>query len=298
MGLQETLGIPNITPVGASFLITLREGLEVALVLAIILAYLDQRHEPGLSRPVWIGSAVAAAVCVVAGVAFHLAVGEFEGKTEKAIEGILALAAAGVLTWMIFWMREHAREIKGELHHRIDAALAHNPATLAVIAFVAVAREGFETALFLLGAETNSASGSEVIVGGLAGLAVAALLGIALHKGTHHLDLPRFFHWTGALLVLFAAGLFAKGVHELRELFEIEWSVIADPVWTITSGPLAKGSQVHDFLAGLLGWSASPERIRLAAYLAYLVPVAWLYFRDTTELPEPVPETVAAGADT
>ncbi len=281
---------------GAAFLITLREGLEIALVLAIIVAYLDQRHEPGLRRPVWTGALTALAVCVAAGVAFHLVVGEFEGATEQAIEGVLALTAAGVLTWMIFWMRDHAREIKGELHHRIDAALATNPATLAVIAFVAVAREGFETALFLLGADTGSASGTQVVTGGLLGLGVAAVVGVLVHRGSHRIDLRRFFTWTGALLVLFAAGLFAKGVHEFRELFGIEWSVIAAPVWTITSGPLADGSQVHDFLAGLFGWSAHPERIRVAAHLAYLLPVSWLYLRDTSRLPDTAPvarQTVA-----
>jgi high-affinity iron transporter len=182
---------------------------------------------------------------------------------------------------MIFWMRRNAKDISGDLHSKIDAALANSPVSLSIIAFIAVAREGFETVLFLLGAETGSSSGAEVVIGGIIGLAIATVIGLGFYTGSSRIDLARFFQITGLLLILFAAGLFAKGLHEFRELFEIEASLVADRVWEITSGPFAKGSTLHDFLKGLFGWSPNPERIRVFGYFAYLIPVTWLFYRGT-----------------
>jgi high-affinity iron transporter len=269
---------------GSSLLITLREGLEIALVLAIIVAYLHKTGRGDRVGSVWAGSAAAAVVCVIAGFIFYKVVGEFEGKWEQFIEGTLAFAAVGVLIWMIFWMRGNARGIKSELHGKIDAAIDGSGAALAAIAFVAVAREGFETVLFLLGAETSSSSGAEVVIGGLLGLAVAAVIGYLFYLGSDRVDLRKFFNWTGLLLILFAAGLFAKGVHEFREFFEFEGAWYSAPVWEITSGPLAEG-WTYDFLKGLFGWSSDPERIRVAAYFAFLVPALWFYFKGA---PKPV----------
>ncbi len=264
---------------GISFLLTLREGLEFSLVLAILFAYLAKVGRRDLFPVAWSGVAAAAAACVATGVAFHFVVGDLEGKTEQVVEGALALSAAGVLTWMIFWMRRNAKGLSGELRSRIDAAISGSATALAVVAFVAVAREGFETVLFLVGAENETASGADVVLGGLAGLAVAGVLGALIYRGGTRIDLGTFFRWTGALLLVFAAGLFAKGAHELRELVGLEWRLLVDPAWTITRGPLAEGRQVHDFLAGLFGWSPTPERLRVAAYVAYLAPVAYLYAR-------------------
>jgi high-affinity iron transporter len=271
---------------GSSLLITLREGLEIALVLAVVVAYLDRIGRSDRVGAVWAGAAAAAAVCVVAGLAFNAFVGEFEGKWEQFIEGVLALAAAMVLTWMIFWMRGHAKGIATELHARIDRAVEESPGAVAMVAFVAVAREGFETVLFLLGAETASASGAQVVIGGLIGLAVAAVIGGLVFLGGGRVDVKKFFNWTGLLLILFAAGLAAKAVHEFRELFELEGAWYSTPVWEITGGPLASG-WVHDMLKGLLGWSADPERIRVAAYLAFVIPALWLYYREP-KAPVPV----------
>jgi high-affinity iron transporter len=265
----------------SSLLITLREGLEIALVIVIILAYLQRTDRADRRTQVWIGAALAALVCIVAGYAFHQLVGEFEGRWEQAIEGTLAFLAVGVLTWMIFWMRANARGIASELHGRIDDALDRSDFALITIAFIAVGREGFEAVLFLLGAETSSASGAEVVVGGLIGLGVAAVIGVLIHAGSDRIDIRAFFNWTGLLLILFAAGLFAKGVHEFRELFELEGAWYSSPVWEVTSGPFASGT-LYDFLKGLFGWSADPERVRVAAYLAYLVPCLWFYFRDSS----------------
>lgn len=272
---------------GASFLITLREGLEISLVLAILLAYLAKTDRRSLFPAVAVGAAIAAVVCIVAGVVFHLVVGEFVGKTEQAIEGTLALVAAALLTWMIFWMRTHSRGLSNSLHGKLDAAVGQSATAVAVVAFVAVVREGFETVLFLLGAQTPGSSGSAVIVGGLFGLGISAVLGVTIYRSGSRFNLRRFFQITGLLLVLFAAGLFAKAVHEFRELLEIE-GALARPLWTVTSGPLASG-WVHDFLQGLFGWSESPERIRVVAYFAYLIPVATAFFVGGRSRPAAAP---------
>ncbi len=264
---------------GSAFLITLREGLEISLVVAIIAAYLVKTDNRRYLPSMWVGVGVAAVASIASGFVFDALIGDFEGRWEQAIEGTLAFLAVAVLTWMIFWMRRNSRNISGDLHAKIDAALDRSPLALAVISFVAVAREGFETALFLIGAETSATSGAAVVLGGFVGLVVSTVIGIAFYAGSARIDLRRFFRYTGLLLILFAAGLFAKGLHEFRELLGIEWSLLADTVWNVTSGPFAGGS-MHDFLKGLFGWSPDPERIRVAGYVAYLIPVAWFFYRD------------------
>ena len=283
---------------GAALLITLREGLEISLVVAIIAAYLVKVGRADALGSMWRGVAAAAVTCVVAGLVFDAVIGEFEGKWEQAIEGVLAFLAVGVLTWMIFWMKRNSKNLSGELHTKIDAALDASPHALSVIAFIAVAREGFETVLFLLGAETSSSSGRDVVVGGLIGLAIAAVIGLAFYRGSSRVNLRQFFQITGFLLILFAAGLFAKGLHEFRELFEIEASIIAQPVWDITSGPFAEGSTLHDFLKGLFGWSPNPERIRVVGYFAYLIPVTWLFYRGDGVSPAQTTKSATAGDET
>lgn len=282
---------------GSGLLIALREGLEIALILAIIVAYLDrvgQRHRLGA---IWTGATAAVVVSVGTGLLFNWLVGEFEGKWEQLVEGALAFSAVGVLTWMIFWMRGHARGIASSLHARVDRALEQSFLALSVVAFVAVAREGFETVLFLLGAETSSASGSAVVVGGFIGLAIAAVLGYLFYLGSERVDLRKFFNWTGLLLILFAAGLFAKGIHEFREFFEFEAAWHSTPVWEITAGPLAEG-WTYDFLRGLFGWARNPERIRAAGYLAYLLPILWFYFKGGASNPTPTETTGAEATNT
>jgi high-affinity iron transporter len=260
----------------AAFLITLREGLEISLVLAILLGYLVKTGRADRTGAVWTGATIAAAVCIVTGWLFHTLVGEFEGKAEQAIEGFLALAAALVLTWMILWMRKNARSLSGDLRSKVDGATTAGAVTM--IAFVAVLREGFETVLFLLGAETGSSSGTQVVLGGLLGLAISAVVGVLVYRFGKNIDLRLFFKVTGVLLIFFAAGLAGKAVHELRELVGLEGGWLFDPLWMITSGPLASGT-LYDFLKGLFGWSADPERIRVITYFAYLVPALWMFLK-------------------
>lgn len=261
---------------GAAFLITLREGLEIALVLAILVSYLVKSDRRVDVRSVWKGTGSAIAVCLAGGVAFNWFVGDFEGKAEQFIEGTIAIAAACVLTWMVFWMRRHARDLGAELRSQIDNATTTR--ALVTIAFVAVLREGLETVLFLVSAETASASGRSVVIGGLLGIAAAVVLGRLVYAGGNRLNLRVFFNVTGALLILFAAGLFGKFFHEYRELLGFESGWLVQPAWNLTSGPWAGGT-FYDFMNGFFGWHNEAENIRVIAYLAYLVPVAVLYGR-------------------
>jgi len=288
-------GVLNIEHMSAAFLITLREGLEISIVLAILLGYLVKTGRADRTGAVWTGAGIAAIVCVVTGILFNTLVGEFEGKAEQAIEGFLALAAAIVLTWMILWMRKNARSLSGDLRSKVDGATTAGAVTM--IAFVAVAREGFETVLFLLGAETGSSSGAEVVLGGLLGLAVSAVVGVLVYRFGKNIDLRLFFKITGVLLIFFAAGLVGKAVHELRELAGLEGDWLFEPLWIITSGPLASGT-LYDFLKGLFGWSNEPERIRVLAYFAYLIPVLYLFLKPERpqvtqgDAPAPIAEAV------
>lgn len=265
---------------GASFLITLREGLEIAIVLAILIGYLVRKDRRGDVRHVWRGSAYAVGACMVGGLAFHVLVGDFTGKSEKFIEGTIAITAAGVLTWMIFWMRKHSRHMGAELRAQVDAATTAG--ALMTIAFVAVLREGLETVLFLLSAETSSSSGASVVVGGLLGIVVAAALGRLIYMGGNRLNLRMFFNVTGGLLILFAAGLFGKFFHEYRELLGFESGWLVSPAWTIESGAWAEGT-FYDFMKGFFGWHNETENIRLIAYFAYLLPVTWLFLRGARD---------------
>lgn len=263
---------------GSSFLITLREGLEVSLVLAILISYLVKTGRRSEIGAVWQGTGLAIAGCLVVGMAIHLAIGGLHGTANQIVEGSIAVAAAAVLTWMIFWMRTNARTLGAELRGKVDAATTVS--ALVVIAFVATVREGLETALFLLSAETGSSSGLEVVLGGLAGLVVASLLGVVIYRGGNRLDLRRFFRVTGVLLILFAAGLVGKAFHEFREALGLESGALVDPVWTIDSGLWAEGT-FYDFVKGFFGWHKETELVRLVAYAAYLVPVMYLFVKPT-----------------
>lgn len=268
---------------GSSFLITLREGLEASLILAILLTYLKKTDRWADARFVWAGTAAAIGICLVAGIAIFIALDGLNGKVEYAVEGFIALSATAVLTHMIFWMRSHARTLGKELRDKVDASVG---SALAIIAFVAVLREGLETVLFLLSAETATASGSDVVVGGLIGLALSVVIGFGVYRSGNRLNLRTFFNVTAVLLLLFAAGLAGKAVHELRLLISWEAGWLVSSAWTLESGLFATGT-FYDFMRGLFGWHKNPENIRVLAYFAYLIPVLLVYLRGAKSVSVP-----------
>ena len=256
-----------------SFLITLREGLEASLFVAILLTYLSKTDRKQDARYVWFGTASAVVACLIAGTAIYLAVSGLNGKVEQAVEGTIAVAAAAVLTQMIFWMRKNSSNLSSELRAKVDASAK---TALFTIAFVAVVREGLETVLFLLSAETSSASGTSVVIGGLIGLAASVILGVAIFAGGRKVNLKQFFNITAVLLIMFAAGLAGKAVHEYRELIGWENGWLVQPAWEVTSGIWSTGT-FYDFMRGFFGWHNAAENIRVITYFAFLLPTLYFY---------------------
>lgn len=200
-----------------SGLVVLREGFEASLVVALVLAFLHRSERRDGFGPVWLGVVGALVVSVCVGVTLFAIGAELDGTAEYLFEGITTIAAAAMLCWMIFWMRGHSRSIRTDLEGRVTTALAEGSALgLAAVAFVGVLREGVETSLFLL-ATTQKASPLISLLSGLAGLAAAIGLGYAFYRGSHRLDLRRFFAVTSGLLLVFAGWLLAKGLGELAE---------------------------------------------------------------------------------
>jgi high-affinity iron transporter len=199
-----------------SLFVTLREGFEAALIVGIVLAYLNKSGAPERARHVWAGVAAAAAVSVLMGVIIFASGNELSGTSEAVYEGVAMLLATGVLTWMIFWMQRQARTLGSHLREQVSTALVAGGAALFWVAFVGVAREGIETSLFVYAA-TGKDSAISTILGGATGLAIAAILGVLVYRGSHRLNLGRFFQVTSVLLLAFAAYLLMGGLHELGE---------------------------------------------------------------------------------
>jgi high-affinity iron transporter len=256
--------------------------MEAALIVGVALGVLRKLRRPELARPVWLGVILAATISLVAGGALTIAGARLEGKAEEAFEGVTMLLAAAVLTWMVFWMQNQGRLIQTSLEAGVTrAAGSGQHMALFWLAFLAVLREGIETALFL--AAAGLASGiSGALIGGILGLATAVALGWALYAATVRLDVRRFFTATGALVLLFAAGLVAHGVHELNELGWIPG--VIDHVWD-TSGILEETSVAGQMLRGLFGYNADPSLTEALSYLGYLAAVGFALSRRRALVP-------------
>ena len=278
---------------GESFLISLREGFEAALVVSIVLSFVRRGPLPWLSRWVWAGTAAALAASVLAAVALHMTIEDLTGVPRLRTFAVFSAAAALLLTWMIFWMRTHGRYLRAHLEQRSASALSEaSGLALAFVAFAAVVREGLETALFLL-STTSMSSGRDVVVGTLAGLGCACVLGVGLYHGSKRINMRRFFDLTGALIIVFAAGLIAKTVFFLQATGDL--GTVNDAIYDLTSVRwLTLDTQVGRFLAGIFGWDPRPSLEQAGGYALYLSPVAWLYFRRRTASEAAVPTTTAA----
>ena len=251
-----------------SFLITLREGLEAALIIGIILAYLSKTGSRQQFKPIWFGTALGALASLITGVIIYFVAGELQGSAEQIFEGTAMFIAVGVLTWMIFWMRKQAVNIKMHLHAQIQSALTSGSSlALTVMAFLAVVREGIETVLFLFAATKTAESPFTFILGGLLGLFVAVLIGYAIYKGTSRFNLRTFFNVTSVVLFLFAAGLLAHGIHEFNEVGFIP--AIIDHVWDINS-LIPETSTFGWFLTALFGYNANPSLTETISYFVFL----------------------------
>jgi high-affinity iron transporter len=265
--------------VTGSALILLREGLEGALIVAIVLAYLRKLDRRDAFRHVWAGTALAAGISVVVGAILFVTIGELQGDTRKTVFAIIMLFAAGVLTWMIFWMGRQARMLKGDLQQKVDTALiAGAGGALVAVVFFAVLREGIETALFFVAAAGQSST-LESLVGGSLGLAGALVLAYAFYRGARWLDLRLFFAVSGGLVLLFAAGLLARSVAQIQEVGAL--TTYWYPVFDATSvGLLSTHNFFGELMRGLFGWDPAPSIEELGVWFAYVVVVGTLYARS------------------
>jgi len=270
----------------AGFVTGLREGVEAALIVAIVLAYLARSGNGSQAAKVWLGTGLAAALSVAAGIVIFQTVGSFEEPYEQYFEAGTLLVATVVVTWMLFWMRRQSMAIRGELHAKLDRVLSEGSAWgLAVLAFTAVIREGLETSIFLVGQTTSAATaGSSVIVGALLGLVGAIGIGWTFYTGSRRIDLRTFFRWTGIGLIFIAAGLASHAVHELVEVGVVPFGTQA--VFDL-SNVLPDEVGIGQFLRAILGYSAAPEASTLAVHLAYLVVVLALYLRPAKPVVPP-----------
>ncbi|MBI5296975.1 MAG: FTR1 family protein [Chloroflexi bacterium] len=254
-----------------SYLLSLREGIEAALIIGIVIGALRKIHRTDLAPALWWGVLSAAVVSILAAVLLTLFGLELEGSAEKIYEGATMLLAAGILTWMIFWMSQQARTLKAELEEGVSkAAASTGRRAIFWLAFVAVVREGVELALFL----TASIFATDVLqtaIGAALGLGTAVLLGWSIFAAIVRLDLRRFFQATGILLILFAAGLVAHGVHEFNEVNLIP--AVVEHVWDANAF-LPAESILGQFMKALFGYNPTPALTEMIAYFGYMLTVA------------------------
>ena len=259
-----------------AFFLSLREGLEAALIVSILLGTLRRLGRSELRGYVWLGVASAIAVSVAAAAGLLAAGIELEGRAEEIFEGILLLLAAVFLTAMIFWMQRQGRQIRAEIEANVREAAARATGgaggwALFAVAFLAVVREGIELALLLV-ATAFAGEATGMLVGAVLGIALAVGFGVMLYQGVLHLNLKAFFQVTNVLLLFFAAGMVALGIHELVEAGLIP--ALMDPIYNINA-IFSDKSTLGQVFKSLLGYNGNPALIETLAYVGYLVLVGW-----------------------
>ena len=260
----------------AGFLLALREGIEAALIISIVLGLLRKMNRPDRSRVVWLGVGGAVVISIVVAVLLNIIGAEFEGAGEQIFEAVTMLFAAAILTWMIFWMQRQGRQIQKGLEADMREALSGGQtAALFSVAFFAVLREGIELALFLTA--VNFAAplvGAEAPImgwlGGVLGLVAAGIIGWLMYESAIKLNLRRFFQYTSIILIFFAAGLVGQAVHELNELNWIP--SVVEHVYDLN--PIVpETSTVGEFLKALFGYNANPSLTEAIAYVGFFAVV-------------------------
>ena len=257
-----------------TFVIGLREGVEASLIVGIVATFLVGQGRRDALKWVWLGVAGALALCAAVAVALRVAEDNLPQKQQEGLETIVGLLAVGMVTWMILWMRKNARTIKGDLESKAALAIAGGSvATLVVMAFLAVLREGFETAVFLLAAFQSASNPGAAGTGAVLGVLVAVAIGYGIYRGGVHLDLAKFFKVTAVVLVLIAAGLMATAMHTAHEAgwLNLGQTQVFDLTWLVRPGTVLSA-----LLTGMLGIQPQPVVAEVVVWLLYAVPMLTL----------------------
>ncbi|MFF2745736.1 iron uptake transporter permease EfeU [Kitasatospora sp. NPDC058048] len=258
-----------------NYLIGLREGLEASLVVCILIAYLVKTGRKDRLPPVWIGVGSAVALSMAFGALLQFGSSQLTFEAQEALGGSLSIISVGLVTWMVFWMRRTARHLKTELHGKLDAAIAMGTTALVVTAFLAVGREGLETSLFIWTAVQATGDGWNPLIGAALGLLTSVLLGWLFYRGALKINLAKFFTWTGAMLVVVAAGVLAYGVHDLQEA---GWLPGLQSTAFDISSTIPKDSWYGTLLKGVFNFQPDPTVLQLVVWLLYLVPTLAVFF--------------------
>jgi len=255
-----------------TFVIGLREGLEAALIVGIIAAFLGQQGRRDALRQVWIGTGIAVAICIGIAIGLQAVSSSLPQAQQEGLETVVGALAVGMVTYMIIFMRRHARDLKGSLEGSAASALAAGSSrALVVMAFLAVLREGFETAVFLLATFDASGDSATAWLGAVIGILLAAAIGYGIYRGGVRLNLSRFFRITGLVLVLVAAGLVMTALHTANEA---GWLTAGQAQAADLSWLVRPGTPLSALLTGVLGIQPYPAWIEAIGWLAYLVPMA------------------------
>ena len=260
----------------ANFMIGLREGLEAALVIGIIIAYLKKQNRLADVRKVTFGVVAAILISILSGLLLSIIVADTEAGTNQVIGASASVLAVVFVTWMIFWMAKHSRSLPSEMHGK----LADVSSTFAVVAigFFAVVREGIETSIFLWSSTNAAEQGATPIIGAIVGFAAAAAIGYGIYRGSLRLNLRLFFAVTSGFLILVSAGILAYAVGELEEL---NWFPFLQAHTYDVSTIVTEGSPIEIFLKSTLSFNAAPTQLQTLVWFTYLLPVATLYLLRT-----------------
>ncbi|MFJ9520028.1 iron uptake transporter permease EfeU [Kitasatospora sp. NPDC101801] len=276
-----------------NYLIGLREGLEASLVVCILIAYLVKTERRQALAPVWTGIGVAVALSMAFGAVLQFGSNQLTFQAQETLGGTLSIIAVGLVTWMVFWMRRTARHLKTELHGKLDAAVAMGTGALVFTAFLAVGREGLETALFIWAAVQATSDGVRPLVGACLGLLTAVFLGWLFYRGALKINLAKFFTWTGAMLVVVAAGVLAYGLHDLQEADILPG--LANRAFDISS-TVPRDSWYGTLLKGVFNFQPDPTVLQVSAWTLYVVPTLFLFLRQPGKVAVP-PAPAKAPAD-
>jgi high-affinity iron transporter len=280
-----------------TFVIGLREGVEAALIVGIVAAFLQQEGRTDALRTMWLGVAGAVVLCIAVGVGLEILDEHLPQRQQEMLETVIALVALATITYMIIFMRRHARTMKADLRSKAGLALATGSATaLVLMSFLAVLREGFETAVFLIATFDASHSRTAAVIGAILGILVACVIGFLIYRGGMRVNLSRFFTITAMVLVLIGAGLAAFAAHTA---FEAGWLTGGQQEALNLSWLIKPGTIQSALATGVLGIQPRPVRAEAIAWLLYFIPVTLivLWPQRAKPSPSPAPATTPTLAD-